>query len=161
MVIKLKTGQKIELDYNFLVMQYLEEYKNGEENGGGLKQLQRDLKAKKNKVAVQGQFIYAAVRSVLDEPLTYQETIRLIDMNEIPKINAFFEKEFQKQDEFQKKNEKIYRPQKEKEKINWAEIKYSATVIGISVTEVMKMNPIEFYQMIEFHNRREMAKYGK
>ena len=116
MVIKLKTGQKIELDYNFLVMQYLEEYKNGEENGGGLKQLQRDLKAKKNKVAVQGQFIYAAVRSVLDEPLTYQETIRLIDMNEIPKINAFFEKEFQKQDEFQKKTTKYIGHKKKKKK---------------------------------------------
>ena len=116
MIIKLKNGQKIELEYSFLVMQYLEDYKNGEDNGGGLIQLKKDLKAKKNKVAIQGQFIYAAIRSVVDQPLTYQEALRLVDMKEIPKINKFFEEEFEKQDEFQKKTTKFTTHKKKKKK---------------------------------------------
>ncbi len=105
MIIKLKNGKKIELEYNYLVMQYLDEYKGGEENGGGLKELKKDIQNKKNLIAIQGIFIYASVRSAVEEPLTYQEALRLIDINDLTKINDFYNKEFEKQNEFQKKNQ--------------------------------------------------------
>ncbi len=104
MIITLKNGKKIELEYNFLVMQYLDEYKGGEENGGGINQLKKDMQHKKNMIAIQGIFLYASVRAALDEPLTYQEAIKLVNMNDLPKINEFYNKEFEKQNEFQKKS---------------------------------------------------------
>lgn len=104
-IITLKNGKKIELEWSFLVMQYLEDYE------GGLKQLKIDMKQKKNLLKIESLFIYAAVRANYDEKLGYQEAIRLVKMEDINTINKFFEENLRTQNDFKKKGQK-YIPQK-------------------------------------------------
>lgn len=108
-IITLKNGKKIELQWSFLIMQYLEDYE------GGLKKLKADMKKKKNLLKIQSLFIYSAVRANYDETLGYQEAIRLVDMKDISKINKFFNDNFEEQQEFKKKQQKFI-PQKKKRK---------------------------------------------
>lgn len=104
-IITLKNGKKIELEWSFLVMQYLEDYE------GGLKQLKIDMKQKKNLLKIESLFIYAAVRANYDEKLGYQEAIRLVKMEDINTINKFFEENLRTQNDFKKKGQK-YTPRK-------------------------------------------------
>lgn len=104
-IITLKNGKKIELEWSFLVMQYLEDYE------GGLKQLKIDMKQKKNLLKIESLFIYAAVRANYDEKLGYQEAIRLVKMEDINTINKFFEENLRTQNDFKKKGKK-YTPRK-------------------------------------------------
>lgn len=104
-IITLKNGKKIELEWSFLVMQYLEDYE------GGLKQLKIDMKQKKNLLKIESLFIYAAVRANYDEKLGYQEAIRLVKMEDINTINKFFEENLRTQNDFKKKDQK-YIPRK-------------------------------------------------
>lgn len=110
MIITLKNNKKIELDWNFLVLQYLEEYE------GGLQQLKKDINKKKNLLKIQGLFIYATVRANIDEVLTYHEAVRLVDIKDINKINDFFEKNLKEQDNFKKKPKKFTHQKKKKKK---------------------------------------------
>lgn len=55
----------------------------------------------------------------------------------------------------------MYSTEKVPEKINWARIKYTAVTIGLSTVELMRLNPIEFYEMVDFYNKMERKKYGK
>ena len=104
-IITLKNGKKIELEWSFLAMQYLEDYE------GGLKQLKIDMKQKKNLLKIESLFIYAAVRANYDEKLGYQEAIRLVKMEDINTINKFFEENLRTQNDFKKKGQK-YTPRK-------------------------------------------------
>lgn len=52
-------------------------------------------------------------------------------------------------------------PGEEEKKIDWASLKYTAFQIGLSETEFKRMNPIEFYQLIDYHIKFERSKYGK
>lgn len=104
-IITLKNGKKIELEWSFLVMQYLEDYE------GGLKQLKIDMKQKRNLLKIESLFIYAAVRANYDEKLGYQEAIRLVKMEDINTINKFFEENLRTQNDFKKKGQK-YTPRK-------------------------------------------------
>ena len=97
-IIKLKNGQKIELQWSFLILQYLEDYE------GGFKRLKSDIKMKKNQLKIMSLFIYTAVRANYDEKLSYQEAIRLVPTTEIQKIVNFFEKNIKEQAEFKKKH---------------------------------------------------------
>lgn len=45
--------------------------------------------------------------------------------------------------------------------INWSELKYTALQIGLSETEFKRTNPIEFYEMVDYHIKFMRAKYGK
>lgn len=96
-IITLKNGKKIELQWSFLVLQYLEDYE------GGFKKLQSDIKSKKNQLKLMSLFIYTAVRANYDKKLGYQEAIRLVPTSEIQKIINFFEKNIKEQEEFKKK----------------------------------------------------------
>lgn len=109
LMITLKNGAKLELQWSFLIMQYLEDYE------GGLKKLKEDMRRKQNLLKIQSLFIYAAVRANYDETLGYQEAVRLVDMNDINKINKFYEDNFKEQEEFKKKQQKFI-PQKKKKK---------------------------------------------
>lgn len=104
-IITLKNGKKIELEWSFLVMQYLEDYE------GGLKQLKIDMKQKRNLLKIESLFIYAAIRANYDEKLGYQEAIRLVKMEDINTINKFFEENLRTQNDFKKKGQK-YTPRK-------------------------------------------------
>ena len=152
-IITLKNGKKIELEWSFLVMQYLEDYE------GGLKQLKIDMKQKKNLLKIESLFIYAAVRANYDEKLGYQEAIRLVKMEDINTINKFFEENLRTQNDFKKRPE-IYTT-KEIEKIDWATIKYTAITIGLSIDELMHLNPVEFYRMVDMYIKMQRKKYGK
>lgn len=35
--------------------------------------------------------------------------------------------------------------------INWAKIKYTATQVGVSIDEWMKLSPSETFEMVELH----------
>lgn len=109
MILNLKNGARIELQWSFLIMQYLEEYE------GGLKALKEDMKRKRNLLKIQNLFIYAAVRGNYDEPLTYQEAVRQVEFKDVEKINKFYNDNFKNQDEFKKKDQKFI-PQKKKKK---------------------------------------------
>ena len=50
--------------------------------------------------------------------------------------------------------------QEEKEKINWAKIKYAATVIGLSQKDLMHLKPSELYEMVELYCDINGGKYG-
>ena len=54
-----------------------------------------------------------------------------------------------------------YDSEEEKEKINWANIEYTALKMGLSRNEFKKLNPILFYEMVETHIELERKKYGK
>lgn len=104
--ITLKNGKQIELQWSFLTMQYLEDY------DGGLKKLEKDVKARKNLLRIQSLFIYAAVRSNYDETVGYQEAIRLVHVKDVKKINDFFTKNLNEQNEFKKKQRKCIQQKK-------------------------------------------------
>ena len=108
-ILTLKNGDKIELQWSFLIMQYLEDYE------GGLKKLKADMQAKKNLLNVQSLFISSAVRANYDKKLGYQEAIRLVNVNDLSLINDFFKENFENQENFKKKDQKFI-PQKKKKK---------------------------------------------
>ena len=108
-ILTLKNGDKIELQWSFLIMQYLEDYE------GGLKKLKADMQAKKNLLKVQSLFIYSAVRANYDKKLGYQEAIRPVNANDLSLINDFFKENFENQENFKKKGQKFI-PQKKKKK---------------------------------------------
>ncbi len=110
MILTLKNGKKIELEYSFLTLQYLEDYE------GGLKKLKSDLKCKKNLLRIYSLFIYATVRSNYDEKLTLEETVKLVDVKDIPLIQKFLEENFEKQNELKKKGKKSTPHKKKKRK---------------------------------------------
>ena len=95
-ILTLRNGDKIELQWSFLIMQYLEDYE------GGLKKLKADMQAKKNLLKVQSLFIYSAVRANYDKKLGYQEAIRLVNVNDLSLINDFFKENFENQENFKK-----------------------------------------------------------
>lgn len=109
-VITLKNGAKIQLEWSFLTLQYLEDYE------GGLKKLEQDYKQKKNLLKIQSLFIYATVRSNYDEVLGYQEAIRLVDIKDLKKINEFISENLQAQNEFKKKQQRYTQHKKRKKK---------------------------------------------
>lgn len=108
MVIELKNGIQIKLDWNFLVMEYLEEYE------GGLKQLKADIDRKVNQMKLMNQFLYAIVCANYDEVLTRRQAVSLVKMNDLDKIRVFIENNLKKEDEFKKKeiNQKYGQVQK-------------------------------------------------
>lgn len=110
MIITLQNDEKIELQWSFLIMQYLEDYE------GGLKKLKIDMNKKQNILRIQSLFIYAAVRANYDEKLGFQEAIRLVDVKDIKKINQFFYDNLKEQEEFKKKQKKYIPPKKKKKK---------------------------------------------
>ncbi len=103
-IITLKNGAKIELDYSFLTIQYLEDYK------GGLKALKKDLKLKRNQLKMFSLLIYAAIRSNYTETLTFDEAVKLFDMKDLQTLINFYNKNLLDQDNFKKKGKKFIQP---------------------------------------------------
>lgn len=98
MIITLKNGDKVELDYNFYILKYLEEYK------GGYKQLEKDMKNRRNNFELISTVIYALLRSNYEKPLSIDEAIRLVEMKDIPRITDWFYEELKKQNDYKKKS---------------------------------------------------------
>lgn len=108
MIITLKNNDKVELEYNFYILKYLEEYK------GGYKKLEKDLKNKSNYFDLISTVIYALLRSNYDIPITIEEAVKLINMQDIPKIMDWFYKELEEQNQYKKKQAQKMKSKKSK-----------------------------------------------
>ena len=98
MIIKLKDGRQIKLEYSFLTLQFLDEYE------GGFAQLEKDYKAGKNRLKAVCYVIYALVNTSLeDSNLTYKQAVNLVNFKDIQKSVNFLFDNLKTEAEFKKK----------------------------------------------------------
>lgn len=83
MEIVLRNGEKINLDWNPIVLEYLEEYE------GGLEQLKKDVENKNCRFRTFNFIIYCVISAIYPEELTYREAVSLVDINDLDKIVVF------------------------------------------------------------------------
>ncbi len=83
MEIILRNGEKIKLDWNLMVLEYLEEYE------GGLEQLKKDVEDKSRRFRTFNFIIYCVISAIYPEELSYNEAISLVDINDLDKIVFF------------------------------------------------------------------------
>lgn len=98
-VLILKNSKHINLEWSFLVLEYLEEYP------GGIRELRKDIKLKRNEIKVNNMLCYAVVKANIDEVLTYNEIIKLLDLKAIRKILEFVKSNEEELSEFKKKDQ--------------------------------------------------------
>lgn len=110
MTITLKNGKNIDLEWSFLVLEYLEEYE------GGIKQLKKDITAQKNLMKIHNHFLYAIVRANYDEVLTYRQAVSLVNFKDSKKIAKFIQDNLEELEEFKKKEVKSTHPTTKKKK---------------------------------------------
>lgn len=96
MEIVLKTGEKITLEVSSLVLEYLEEY------DGGIEQLKKDAKGEKDEYGysklmyVTNHMLYSIIASNYNSELTPKQAIRLVKLEDVPKIIEFLYEYLQK-----------------------------------------------------------------
>ena len=89
MTITLKNGEKLNLEVNSLILEYIEEY------DGGLEQLLKDATGQKDEngytktMYATNHLIYSIVASNYDKEITYRQAIRLIDFKDVEEIVNF------------------------------------------------------------------------
>lgn len=83
MEITLRNGEKINLDWSPLVLEYLEDYE------GGIEQLQEDVQDEKYRFRTFNFILYCVVSVAYSEELTYKEAVSLVDINDIDRIITF------------------------------------------------------------------------
>ena len=86
MEITLRNGEKITLDWNPIVLEYLEDY------DGGIEQLKKDIAAKNHQFRTFNFIIYCVISAIYPEELSYREAVSLVDINDIDKIVMFIVK---------------------------------------------------------------------
>lgn len=87
--ITLKTGQVVKLDWNYLVLQTIEE------EVGSLKKLNKKY-IKDNEIKVFNIFAYAIIQAAMDEEITLKQAIRMVEFKDMEKIAKFVENELLK-----------------------------------------------------------------
>lgn len=108
-IIILKDGRQIQLEWSFLVLEYLDEYP------GGVRAIQRAIKLHQNEVKVTNMLCYAIIRANIKEPLTYEEVIRLLDLKTVRQILKFVEENENELEEYKKKDQ-TYSPRRKAKK---------------------------------------------
>ena len=83
MDIVLRNGEKIKLDWNPLVLEYLEEYE------GGIEQLKKDVEDKNCRFRTFNFIIYCVISAVYPRELSYSEAVSLVDINDLDRIVVF------------------------------------------------------------------------
>lgn len=83
MEIVLRNGEKIQLDWNPIVLEYLEEY------DGGLEQLKKDVENKNCRFRTFNYIVYCVISATYPEELSYREAVSLVDINDLDKIVTF------------------------------------------------------------------------
>ena len=83
MEITLRNGEVINLDWNPLILEYLEDYE------GGIEQLKIDIQNKKQNFRTFNFMLYCVVSVAYPEELTYKEAVSLVDINDIERITTF------------------------------------------------------------------------
>lgn len=97
--ITLKTGKTIRLEWNYLVLQYIEE------ELGTLEKLEGEF-IKNNEIKVFNVFAYAIIQSALDEEVTLKQAIRMIEFEDMDTIAEFVTEELERtQKEADRKNQ--------------------------------------------------------
>lgn len=108
MIIKLKNGQQIKLEYSFLTLQYLDDYE------GGYIQLEKDLKNKKNVLKATCYILYALLNSSIEDAnLTYKQAVNLVYFKDVQKCINFLLDNLKNEAAFKKKQ---FQPQCKKKK---------------------------------------------
>lgn len=83
MEIVLRNGEKIKLDWNPIVLEYLEEYE------GGLEQLKKDVENKNCRFRTFNFIVYCVISAIYPEELSYREAVSLVNINDLDKIVVF------------------------------------------------------------------------
>ncbi|WZU02693.1 hypothetical protein MGH68_07300 [Erysipelothrix sp. D19-032] len=124
MILQLKSGQAIKLEWNYLVLEYLEERE------GSMELLQEKVNQTNDleKVRLSNSFIYAVIQANVDDVMTYKQAIRSVKPEDYPRVFAFIQKQLELQNSYKKKRniKEEWKPQKERsEKIDWASLKFT------------------------------------
>lgn len=90
MEIVLKNGEKITLDWNPIVLEYLEDYE------GGIEQLREDIDKTDSRFRVFNFIIYCLISAVYPKDLGYREAVSLVSPNDLDKIIEFIIKNISK-----------------------------------------------------------------
>lgn len=97
-IIKLRTGETLEIEWNMLALEYLDE-----NYPGGYIQLQKDIKAKLHTFKAQNMFCYAVILANRKEPMTYEDTIKSLTTKAITDIMEILEDNFNSMNNLKKK----------------------------------------------------------
>lgn len=97
-ILKLKNGDCVKLEWNFLILEYLEEYP------GGLRALNAQIKSHKNEIKICNHLCYAVLNANY-KTLTYIEAVKLIDLKGLRTIQRFIEKNESEFNEYKKKDQ--------------------------------------------------------
>lgn len=83
MKITLKNGEEINLEWNAVVLEYLEDYE------GGIEQLKQDIETKKHNFKTFNFVIFCMLSAVYPSELRYREAVGLVNINDYDKIITF------------------------------------------------------------------------
>lgn len=109
-ILILKNGKHVQLEWSFLILEYLEDYP------GGLKALRKDIQLRQHEIKVNNTLCYAVLRANLDEPITYTEALKLLDLKGLKTILKFIEKNENELSEFKKKDQTYSKKTNKKKK---------------------------------------------
>lgn len=92
MILTLKNGTNIKLEWNYLVLEYLEERE------GSIELLQDRINElnTRSQVRLSNSFVYAVIQANHDDVLTYKQAIRLVNPNDYAKVFNFIKKHIKK-----------------------------------------------------------------
>ncbi|AKQ06891.1 hypothetical protein [Erysipelothrix rhusiopathiae] len=99
MILTLKNGTNIKLEWNYLVLEYLEERE------GSIELLQDRINElnTRSQVRLSNSFVYAVIQANHDDVLTYKQAIRLVNPNDYGKVFNFIKKQLEIQKAYKKK----------------------------------------------------------
>lgn len=83
MKLELKNGQCIDLDWNPIVLEYLNDYV------GGIEQMKKDISNYNNLLYIANHLAYSVISANIDESLTFKDVMKLITPNDVDKILNF------------------------------------------------------------------------
>ena len=108
MIITLKNGKNVDIQWNFMFLEFLEEYP------GGFKALKQDYNKQNNLMKIHNHFLYSIIRANVEEPLKYREVLSLIETKDMKRLIDFVVKNFKEMDEFKKKDVNMTQKKKKK-----------------------------------------------
>lgn len=102
MIITLKNNTNIKLEWNYLVLEYLEERE------GSLEGLQERINTLQeiDQIKLCNSFVYAIIQANVDDVLTYKQAIRLVNPSDYQKIFKFISAQLEIQNSYKKKSKK-------------------------------------------------------
>lgn len=99
MILTLKNGTNIKLEWNYLVLEYLEERE------GSIELLQDRINElnTRSQVRLSNSFVYAVIQANHDDVLTYKQAIRLVNPNDYAKVFNFIKMQLEIHKAYKKK----------------------------------------------------------